>query len=162
MTPSDWPRQLRQAYRRQPAAMRTRWWVAGGGTALLLVYALANASGAAGEPSVTALAVSVMLKLAFILVIIYASLALLKHFQGVRGLARERQVSVLESVRLSPRQALHLVRVGEQTLLIGATDAGLSLLADLEPAATAAKMPATTAFASLLPLPDQAAAGSVS
>src|SRR5690606_39073560 len=41
-----------------------------------------------------------------------------------------RQVTILESTRLSPRQALHLVRVGSQVMLIGATDSSLTLLSE--------------------------------
>ena len=39
-----------------------------------------------------------------------------------------RRLAVLESVRLSPRQALHLVRAGDHYFLIGATDSSVALV----------------------------------
>jgi flagellar biogenesis protein FliO len=35
-------------------------------------------------------------------------------------------------VRLSPKQALHLVTIGDQQFLIGATDQGISLISHVE------------------------------
>jgi flagellar biosynthetic protein FliO len=102
------------------------------------------------------LGLSVLLKLVFIVALIYVSLALFRRWQGARLLTRQRQIAVVETVRLSPRQAIHLVRAGEQMLLIGATDAGLNLLADLElrpetaPAAVPAPAQPETSFAALL------------
>jgi flagellar biogenesis protein FliO len=49
------------------------------------------------------------------------------HNQGIFA----RQLTILESVRLSPKQALHLVRVGDQHLLIGATDQAVSLISSV-------------------------------
>jgi flagellar biogenesis protein FliO len=42
-----------------------------------------------------------------------------------------RQMRLLETVRLSPKQALHLVAIGDQKLLIGATDQNVSLIAPI-------------------------------
>jgi flagellar biogenesis protein FliO len=43
-----------------------------------------------------------------------------------------RQMRLLETIRLSPKQALHLVLIGDQKLLIGATDQNVSLIAPIE------------------------------
>jgi flagellar biogenesis protein FliO len=38
----------------------------------------------------------------------------------------------MESVRLSPKQALHVVRVGEEYFLVGATDQNVNLLSQVD------------------------------
>lgn len=43
-----------------------------------------------------------------------------------------RQMRLMESVRLSPKQALHLVSVGDQQFLIGATDQSVTLISPVE------------------------------
>jgi flagellar biogenesis protein FliO len=43
-----------------------------------------------------------------------------------------RQMRLLETIRLSPKQALHLIAIGDQRLLIGATDQNVSLIAHVE------------------------------
>ncbi len=54
---------------------------------------------------------------------VVAALSFLQH--------AERQITILETRRLAPRQALHLVKVGSQTFLIGATDQNLTTLAQV-------------------------------
>lgn len=61
----------------------------------------------------------------------------------------------METVRLSPKQAVHLILVGGQQLLIGATDQSISLLTQVEPDLTIPEAEASgpaagTDFASLL------------
>lgn len=43
-----------------------------------------------------------------------------------------RQLRLIETLRLSPRQALYLVAVGDQQILIGATDQTITLLSALD------------------------------
>ena len=156
MNTTAWAQKLLAAYRRATPQARLWWWLGGGAVALLAIYLMATGGAEAGEPSLTALGVSVLFKLVFIVALIYVSLALFRRWQGARLLTRQHQIAVVETVRLSPRQAIHLVRAGEQMLLIGATDAGLNLLADLELSPLAAPQPATataqpeTSFAALL------------
>lgn len=75
---------------------------------------------------------SVLLKLGAVIALIYGSLFLLKRWQGGALTARPRQLTIVETTRLSPRQALHLVQAGDRTLLIGATDQSLTLLTELD------------------------------
>jgi flagellar biosynthetic protein FliO len=83
------------------------------------------------------LALNVIVKLGVVLALVYASLFALRRWQNGGFTSARRQLAVVETMRLSPRQALHLVRVGEQVWLIGATDAGLSRLGEV-PAGQAA------------------------
>ena len=80
--------------------------------------------------STAGLVFEVILKLGVVLVLIYLSLYFLRRWQVGRPGGLPRQVIILETTRLSPRQALHLVRVGSQVMLIGATDNSLALLSE--------------------------------
>jgi len=80
-----------------------------------------------------ALGLNVTFKLGIVVLLIYASLFVLKQMQGGKSSCQKpQQLVVLESIHLSPRQALHLVRVGQQTLLIGATDNSINLVGELD------------------------------
>ena len=90
-------------------------------------------------------------RLGLVLLIAYFSLYFLRRWQG-NGLSRARkQLTVLESHHLSPRQAVYLIQVGEQTFFIGATDQSISLLSEVS--LTADETAASTAG---LPDPSQA------
>ncbi len=80
--------------------------------------------------STLGLAFEVLLKLGVVVLLIYLTLFFLRRWQVVRPGRLPRQVTVLETTRLSPRQALHLVQVGKQVMLIGATDSALALLSE--------------------------------
>lgn len=124
------------------------WAVVGGGLAGLAWFGWEAAAGLGGAAQSTAadplssgtLVLDVFVKLGLVIALIYGALFAWRRWQGgpaaVRGLfaAPQRQLTLLETTRLSPRQALHLVRVGGQTWLIGATDQGIALLAEVEPA----------------------------
>ncbi|MBI3762805.1 MAG: FliO/MopB family protein [Chloroflexi bacterium] len=81
------------------------------------------------------LALDVVVKLGLVLALIYASLYLLRRWQGGALASARRQLAVLETARLSPRQSLHLVRVSTNSLtrvwLIGATDQAVTLLSEV-------------------------------
>lgn len=106
--------------------------------ALAVVVGLGSLARPAGEPAAPApasgltLVAGVLVKLGLVLGLAYACLFALRRWQGQPfGAAGRRHLAVVETVRLSPRQALHLVRVGGQVVLVGATDQSLSLLTDV-------------------------------
>lgn len=78
------------------------------------------------------------LKLLLVIGLLYLALLGLRWLQrGQRKLAGHgAAIRVLETTSLASGRALHLVVVGEKTLLIGATDHQLSLLAELTEVAT--------------------------
>jgi len=93
------------------------------------------------------LAASITLKLAFVIALIYGCMYALKRWPGGWFAASKKRVALLETTRLSPRQALHLVQVGDRTLLVGATDQAVTLLTEVAlPAAGEAAQPAAPAF----------------
>jgi flagellar biosynthetic protein FliO len=79
--------------------------------------------------------VGVLVKLIGVLLLIVIMAVLFRRWMylGPQGKAgRLRQLRLLETVRLSPKQTLYLVAVGDQQLLIGATDQSISLLSPIE------------------------------
>jgi len=74
----------------------------------------------------------VVVKLVGVLLLIVGVGVVARRWQTRGGNILGRQLKVVETVRLSPKQALHVVHVGERRLLIGATDQGISILSELE------------------------------
>lgn len=113
-------------------------------TAALLVFSLVStvvlfvvngSSKTATDPlsSTPFYFVGVFVKLIGVLLLIVASSIIFRRwFQpGFNG-KTTRQLRLLETVRLSPKQSLHLISIGEQQLLIGATDQSVSLITHVE------------------------------
>jgi flagellar protein FliO/FliZ len=77
--------------------------------------------------------VGVLLKLIGVLLLIVVSAVLFRRWMHLGPQAGAvRQLRLLETVRLSPKQTLYLVAVGDQQLVIGATDQNISLLSPVE------------------------------
>ena len=100
--------------------------------ALLLI---SGSSQTASDPlgSNTFYFVSAFVKLLLVLLLIVACSVIFRRWlqHGPTGKSI-RQLRVIETVRLSPKQAIHLVVIGNQQLLIGATDQNVSLIAPVE------------------------------
>ncbi len=67
-----------------------------------------------------------------LLLIVGVAVVFRRWIQPGAGINATRQMRLVETIRLSPRQALHLVTVGNQKLLIGATDQSVSLISPIE------------------------------
>ncbi len=106
---------------------------------------LGDAKSAAQDPlgSTPFYFLSAFVKLLAVLLLIVGSSVIFRRWlqPGMTG-KTTRQMRLLETIRLSPKQALHLVLIGDQKLLIGATDQNVSLIAPVE--------------ASLVPIPEEA------
>ncbi len=112
------------------------------GLGIMAVFILIALFGAAGDQSTvsgsgtSALSsfwtiLGVFWRLGLVLLIAYFSLYFLRRWQG-NGVGRsEKQFTILESHHLSPRQAIHLVQIGEQVFFIGATDQSISLISEI-------------------------------
>ncbi len=113
------------------------WWLialAALGIVIALTSTTPVSNGAIAESPLdsVALGVGVILKLAAVIILIYAAAYGYRHWRGVLPARTARRLSVIETTHLSPRQALHLVRVGERLILIGATDQNLNFITDVE------------------------------
>lgn len=110
------------------------------------LFAMNGSSRTATDPleSTPFYFVGVFLKLIGVLLLIIASSVIFRRwFQpGFNGKSA-RQLRLLETVRLSPKQALHLVSIGDQQLLIGATDQNVSLITQVEPGMIATETDST-------------------
>ena len=76
---------------------------------------------------------SAFVKLIAVLMLIVGSSVIFRRWlqSGLHGKIA-KQMNLLETTRLSPKQSLHLIMVGDQKLLIGATDQTISLLASFD------------------------------
>ena len=100
----------------------------------LMVMKTASASTADPLESGPLYFVSVFAKLIVVLLLIFVCSVTFRRWlqPGFSG-KKTRQLQLLETMRLSPKQALHLIAVGDQQLLVGATDQGISLVTRVEP-----------------------------
>ena len=69
---------------------------------------------------------------AVLLLIVGGAVVLRRYQQKQPGGRSERSLAVVETTRLSPKQALHLVRAGNRHYLIGATDQSINLLSEVQ------------------------------
>lgn len=76
--------------------------------------------------------VGVFLKLGAVLALILVIAVFFRRYQGGKFGNQNRQMSIVETLTLSPRRSLHLVRVGEQIYFIGATDQSITLLSETD------------------------------
>ena len=99
------------------------------------LFAVSSASETATDPlgSTPLYFTGVLIKLIGILLLIVGSSVLLRRWMhlGPNG-KTTNQLRLLETVRLSPKQCLHLVVIGNQQLLIGATDQSIALIAPVD------------------------------
>ena len=108
-----------------------------------------SAAGAVGGDT-TALAVDILVKLSLIVGLIYGALWVFRRWRGADLRSGAKKVDVLETVHLSPRRAIHLVRAGDQIILIGATDQNVTFLSDIENPASASAEQSSPVFAEVL------------
>ncbi len=74
----------------------------------------------------------VLLKLGLVILLIVAFMSLLRRFK-MGGLGQQtHHLALVETLYLSPKQKVHLVRAGEKVFLVGATDETLSLLSEVD------------------------------
>lgn len=76
--------------------------------------------------------ISVFLKWIAVIGLMYVAFIFLRRWQGNISGNLPKQISVLERLSLSQKQAILLVRVGNRKLLLGATDQNISLITELK------------------------------
>lgn len=83
----------------------------------------------------TGLALGVFFKLGMVVALIIVAAVLVRRWRGGGFYGAARQLTLRETLHLSPRRAVHLVQVGDQVFLIGATDQAVTLISAVHPAA---------------------------
>ena len=114
--------------------------LAGGlaGVVLLAALLLAFTGGSTRDASLGMLAFRMAGNTLAVLACLYLVLIGLRRWQTQVASITDRQLGIVETLRLSPKQVLHLVRVGNRQLLLGASDGQVALLAELGSPAQAA------------------------
>ncbi len=132
-----------------------RWMVVAGGIVFLVIGALLlmdtrSTANSEGDPFLnsTTLALGVFVRLILVVIAIFLAMTLVRRWQNQVGRRPDRQLALLETLHLSQRRSVHLVRAGEQVFLIGATDQGISLLGQIpaQPTGPDSSQPAAPAI----------------
>jgi len=93
--------------------------------------ATAPAGRAPAGPNTLAYFIRMIFVLALVLGAIYGVFRLMRRLARPRG-SEESAVKLLASTNIGPGRALHVVSLGSKAYLIGATDASVSLIAEVE------------------------------
>jgi flagellar biosynthetic protein FliO len=99
------------------------------------LFVMSRSSNTASDPlgSTPFYFMGVFIKLVAVLLLIVGSAVIYQRWMQSGPVGKStRQLRLLETVRLSPKQALHLVTIGEQQFLIGATDQSIALISHVE------------------------------
>ncbi len=129
----------------------------GGAAFLALGLALNQPNGHPGDPAASAgdptgLAIGVFVKLVLVVLCILGITIIAHRYLRGAGTGRKRRMKIVETLSLSPRRALHLVQVGDQTLLIGATDQSIGLISAVGVAETRSEPSSPQPDASSIPV----------
>ena len=124
--------------RLEPSSRKQRWTAVLTVVGLLCTVALLSVNGSS-QPSRDPLGstplyfAGALIKLVVVLLLIVVCAIFARRWlqPGVGG-KTIRQMHLMESLRLSPKQALHLISVGDQQFLIGATDQNVAVIAQVE------------------------------
>lgn len=82
-------------------------------------------------PSATGSVIRMLASLAFVLALFFGGVWLFKNWQRVARVKNKSRLRIVEVQTLGPRQALYVVGYEQQRFLIGATQAGVSLISAL-------------------------------
>lgn len=133
--------QLFQKYRRSKT-LQIGLWIMGIFVLLGLVWVVGGAGSRPADPLVQGstmnddtgkMLVDAFIKLMVVLVLIYVVFLFLRRWQTGKVVTHRKRLSIAETLRLSPRQSICLVRVGSRELLVGVTDQNMSLLSEVDP-----------------------------
>jgi flagellar biosynthetic protein FliO len=70
--------------------------------------------------------------LLLIIVIIYASVWLMKRYTTGKSPVGGELIKIVERRHLTPKQSIYVIKVGEKHVLLGATESGINKLCDVE------------------------------
>lgn len=80
------------------------------------------------------LALDVLLKLGLVIALVYASAWLLRRGPFAASLrdARRHPLELVDTLSLGPQRAVHLIRVGRRSFLVGSTASQITRLGELD------------------------------
>ena len=110
-------------------------------SAVLLILIIAASTGgvtagqtdmnSTAEFNISEMVFGTLIRLVLVLALIYGLFSIYRLFQKNAPGIRERRLKIIDTHRFSAKQAIVLVSVDQQELLIGLTDHQISLLKDL-------------------------------
>jgi flagellar protein FliO/FliZ len=108
--------------------------VLGIGIVLGMPYERIEEEGLAAMPALgsTGQLISVFLKWISVIGLMYVAFIFLKRWQSGGSNSQIRQLSVVERLSISQRQAVLIVRVGSRKLVLGVTDQNISFITELD------------------------------
>jgi flagellar protein FliO/FliZ len=85
-------------------------------------------TGAAQETSSSGGIARMIVGLAIVLAVIYGVYWLLKSYRKAKSTAGDGRIEVVATTTLAPNRSVHLIRVGEELVLVGSADHGITRL----------------------------------
>jgi flagellar biosynthetic protein FliO len=82
-------------------------------------------------PSATGSVIRMLASLAFVLALFFGGVWLFKNWQRVARIKNKSKLRIVEVQTLGPRQAIYVIGYQQQRFLVGATQAGVSLISAL-------------------------------
>ncbi len=76
--------------------------------------------------------VNILFKLGLVLLLIYSCVIIIRRLQTNRHPHFRKYIKVIETSHLSPHRSIHLIQVGSQIYLIGATDQDVNLISKVD------------------------------
>jgi flagellar biosynthetic protein FliO len=147
-----------QWFRNQPRWLQTS--VIVGVCVILVVGIWLSSTSYSGDSAAqmvdsTGWMISVFLKLVLVLMLILCAAVVVKRWTNGTVRINDRKMQVVETLTLNPKRALHIIRVGDQSFLIGATDQNITLIQELEPIGTMVSFKSAFEQAAVLQEKDQ-------
>jgi len=75
---------------------------------------------------------NVMMSLIFVFGLIYFLFYIVRWFQSKKSFISTKKLTISETIRLSPHQQIHIIKVGNRKFLLGATEQSINLITELE------------------------------
>ncbi len=105
-------------------------------------------------PSAAGSVIRMLASLAFVLALFFGGVWLFKNWQRVARIKNKSKLRIVEAQPLGPRQVIYVIGYQEQRFLVGASQAGVSLISELPEGAMVEEKTETNgapaSFASLL------------
>jgi flagellar biosynthetic protein FliO len=82
--------------------------------------------------SPTGIIMNVIMSLVFVFGLIYFLFYIVRWFQSKKSFVSTKKLTISETIRLSPHQQIHIIKVGNRKFLLGATEQSINLITELE------------------------------
>jgi flagellar biogenesis protein FliO len=84
------------------------------------------------QPSTGSMILKYVLSFITVLLLIFVIAIFVFRLRGTTYGTASRKIRIVETLRITPKQAIHLIRVGDELMLIGTTDKSMNFLSKVE------------------------------